>query len=113
MSYALELGKTSPVHAVGSRIRRTRTTAASRARTRCREERFGTSPAIDHHPDKLAERTAAIGQLASDDLAAAATTDAAQLGPLALLRDERRAVDVAQLGGLLEIGIDSLYERRE
>ena len=89
-SYALELGKDNPEYmmSVLANTANRDYGRLARAYTLSCEERFGTSPAIEPCTDKLADRTAVIGQLVSDDLATALAGDGTQVGPLVLLCDE-------------------------
>ncbi len=114
VSYALELGKDNAeyMQSVLANVPNMDYGRLSRAYTLSCEERFGIAPAIDACNDKLATRSDALAQLVADETETALGSD--QLGPLVLLKDERRVqLDVQQLAGLFETAIDGMYERRQ
>jgi hypothetical protein len=94
------------------------------------EEKYGASPAIDACADPFAARSAAIGRIIADDVAAAVSAPMPSIAPateapgaapvrpksssLTLLKDERGVqLNVQQLFGLFETALNELYERRQ
>jgi hypothetical protein len=114
IAYALELGKDNPEYmkTVLSNTANKDYTSLLRAYRLSCEERYGISPPIDSCNDKLATRSDALGSLIAEDTAIALNGD--QPGPLALLKDERRAQqDIQQLAGLFEETITVMYQARQ
>ncbi len=118
VSYALELGKDNADYmlSVLASTPNKNYVQLERAFTLSCDEKYGVSPAVDACSDKLIARSAAIGQLIADELGPALAGDGspAALGPLALLKDERKVqLDVQQLTGLFEPAIVAMYDARQ
>jgi hypothetical protein len=130
ISYALELGKDNADYmlSVLANVAVKDYTRLSHAYVLSCEERYGVTPAIDACADPLAARSAAIGRLIADDVAAAVSSPVLTFAApklalpalppaassLALLKDERATqFNVQQLSGLFETALTELYERRQ
>ncbi|HEY0989249.1 MAG TPA: hypothetical protein VGD80_19405 [Kofleriaceae bacterium] len=132
ISYALELGKDNAdyMQSVLANVTMKDYLRLSHAYVLSCEERYGTSPAIDACADPLAARSAAIGRIIADDVAAAVSAPVPGVAPatepaaaplvrpksssLTLLKDERVVqLNVQQLFGLFETALNELYERRQ
>lgn len=114
VSYALELGKDNPEYMrsvlASTRDKEYRRLAGAFQPT-C-EQRYGTAravPACDS--DKLAERSAALAELVSDETQAAMA--AQQIGPLKLLGEPREVeASLSRLLWLFTPLLNDIYERR-
>jgi hypothetical protein len=116
VSYALELGKDNTDYMV-SVLNNTQNKDYQRllrAYTLTCEERYGTTPPADACNDKLGPRSQALSDLVEQELTATLAAGSGEdLGPLVLLRDERRVqADIQPLTGLFEEALDDLYDRR-
>jgi hypothetical protein len=130
ISYALELGKDNADYmmSVLANVSTKDYLRLSHAYVLSCEEKYGVSPQIEACADPYAARSAAIGRIIADDVAAAVTAPAPaaaalteatpttrpRTSALSLLRDERATqLNVQQLFGLFETGLIELYERRQ
>src|SRR5689334_16624042 len=117
ISYALELGKDNADYmlSVLANVAVRDYVRLSHAYVLSCEEKYGVSPAIDSCADVLAARSAAIGRIIADDVAAAvtppspavaaglATPPSPRPNPLSLLKDERATqLNMLQMCGLFE-----------
>lgn len=114
VSYALELGKDNPeyMQSVLANTSPKDYQRLSRAFVLSCEEKYGIARNVEICVnDKLAARSAAIGQLVSDETQAAMAQNVA--GPLVMLKDERQVQqNVQRLFGLFAPTLTELYERR-
>jgi hypothetical protein len=139
VTYALELGKDSPddMQSVLSNTKDKNYLRLSRAYSLSCDERYGTSPAVELCNDKLAPRSAALGQLFADDAESAmsgvpitpgdtraepavtpavgpASAKPELAGPLVLLSDERTVeANLQRDVAIFSPFLTGLYERRQ
>jgi hypothetical protein len=114
VSYALELGKDNSeyMQSVLSTVGTKDYARLARAFTVSCDDRYGVSPAIDACNDKLAQRSAALAQMISDDTDA--TLGTVKPGPMVLLKEERQIqLHVQRMTALFAPFLMSLYEDRK
>ena len=114
VSYALELGKENPeyMQSVLANTAGKDYLRLAHAYVLSCEEKYGITRNVDACAgDKLAPRSAAIADLVSDEIQAAAAQG--QPGPMVLLKDEHQVQgNVQRLAGLFEQTLTDLYGRR-
>lgn len=115
VSYALELGKDNPdyMRSVLANITEKDYARLSHAFVLSCEQKYGVARNIAACVgDKLAARSAAIAELITDEMMAAAAQG--QPGPLVMLKDEHQVqMNAQRLSWLFTPALTSLYERRQ
>jgi len=115
MSYALELGKDNAeyMQSVLATVPNKDYARIARAYTLSCMDKYGVSPNVDAcNNDKLAQRSAALARLISDDTDA--TLGTSTPGPLALLHEERPVqLHISRMVALFTPYLESLYEDRK
>src|ERR1700737_4869015 len=115
VSYALDLGKEKPeyMRSILSSTANKDYWRLARAFEPTCEERYGISRAVEIcQVDKLADRSAAIAELIWDEIQTSSGSN--NLGPLALLEDEREVqLHATRLFALFSPTLINYYERRQ